>query len=255
MNINENKICKIAMAQMKVIFGDKEKNLENASKYVKEAAKENADIIILPECFDLGWLYEDKENIDLVPGITTDYLCNLSKDNNIYIVAGVIEKDEDKIYNTAVMISPQDGIILKHRKINVFRVARTIYSKGDSLRVVDTPWGKMGVSICSDNFLQTRCIADTMVLMGARAILSPCAWAVDIDYDNEKNPYGQEWINYYEPITTEHGIAIIGVSNIGVIGAGEWIDHPCIGCSIAMNKGRLIAKGKYNEEELIYIHI
>jgi predicted amidohydrolase len=67
------------------------------------------------------------------------------------VIAGLTERDVDKIYNTAVLISDQGVILGKHRKINILDIARHIYTPGDSCSVTETSLGKIGLNICADN--------------------------------------------------------------------------------------------------------
>jgi hypothetical protein len=85
-------------------------------------------------------------------------------------------------------------------------------------------------------------------MMGARVILSPCAWAVPRDHDNEREPYGQLWLDNYGPVAREFDLSIVGVSNVGPITAGPWQGRKCIGNSLVIGRdGREVARGPYGE--------
>ena len=92
--------------------------------------------------------------------------------------------------------------------------------------------------------------------MGADIILSPCAWAVDHDHDNAKNPYGDLWRGVYKPVAKQFAMWIVGVSNIGPITAGPWQGRKCIGCSLVVDaEGNEVLQGAYDQEEIIYLDI
>jgi hypothetical protein len=84
--------------------------------------------------------------------------------------------------------------------------------------------------------------------MGARFILSPCAWAVPHDHDHVREPYGQLWLDNYGPVAREFGLSIVGVSNVGPITAGPWQGRKCIGNSLVIGvDGAEVTRGPYGE--------
>ena len=102
--------------------------------------------------------------------------------------------------------------------------------------------------ICADGFAPGQSISRTLGIMGASVILSPCAWAVPHDHDNERDPYGQLWLDNYCPVAREFGLSIVGVSNVGPITAGPWQGRKCIGNSLVIGRdGGEVARGPYGE--------
>ena len=64
----KNKI-KIGMGQLLVEGGEPERNLDRAQSMIEEASKESCDIILLPECLDLGWTHPSAKKQALpIPG-------------------------------------------------------------------------------------------------------------------------------------------------------------------------------------------
>ena len=76
-------------------------------------------------------------------------------------------------------------------------------------------------------------VGHTLGQMGANLLLSPCAWAVAPDRDPIKEPYGMEWHVPYKELSSTYHMAIVGVSNVGPLEAGDWKGHIAIGNSIA----------------------
>jgi predicted amidohydrolase len=222
-------------------------NLTSAADAIEKAAKQSAQIVVLPECLDIGWTNPNAVKLaQPIGGSVTQTLCLAAKQNKIYVAAGITEKADQKTYNSAILIDPAGVIILQHRKINILDIARPIYTPGESISVVKTPLATIGLNICADNFAQTHYIADAIAEQGAQIILSPCSWAVPADYDNAAEPYGQLWLDSYTTIAKKHKIATIGVSNTGLIEAGPWKDRLCIGCSLAVgHNAEVLAKAPY----------
>lgn len=241
-------MLKIAMLQMKVEFHEADKNLSHAETLVKEAVTQGAQICVLPECMDLGWgTPKAAELAAPIPGKTSDALCKIAKENHVYLISGITERDGNDIYNTALLISDEGVILGKHRKINVLTGVEDVYSIGNMLSVIPTPLGKIGIDICADNSMQSLSIGHTLARMGAQIILSPCAWAVPADRDPKK-PYGMEWIMPYSHLSQIFGIPTIGVSNVGLVKDGSWAGWKAIGNSIAYDcHGNLLTMLPYGE--------
>jgi predicted amidohydrolase len=165
------------------------------------------------------------------------------------VAAGLVERAGKKLFNAAVLISPQGDILLHHRKINELDFALELYSVGDRLGVAETELGTLGLNICADNFGDSLAIGHVMCRMGAQVILSPSAWAVDADHDNACQPYGKLWLDSYSELARLYDVTVIGVSNVGCITAGPWRGRKVIGCSLAVGPGgKVLAQGPYGEQ-------
>ncbi len=84
--------------------------------------------------------------------------------------------------------------------------------------------------------------------MGAQLLLSPSAWAVDADHDNQIEPYGQLWRTAYAELGRLYDLPVVGVSSVGWLSSGPWKGRKLIGCSLATdNRGEIVAQGPYGE--------
>jgi predicted amidohydrolase len=185
-------------------------------------------------------------------------LAGQAREHGIFVVAGLTERHGERIYNAAVLISPQGVILAKHRKINVLDIAQDLYSIGDSLSVTETELGTIALTICADNFPDSLAFAHSLARMGAQIILSPSAWAMPANHDNSRDPYGALWMGSYTTIARLYDLPVVGVSNVGWIAGGPWSGQKCIGCSLAIgNTGDVAALGSYGEaaEELVCAQI
>ncbi len=246
---------KLAIVQMKVEGGNRSQNLKNARLEIIEAAVNHAQVVLLPEAMDLGWTHPSAlTKAQPVPdGETCQFLINEAKKNNLYICAGLIEQDTGKIYNSAVIINPDGEIILKHRKINELDIGRKYYSVGDDLKVCQTEFGIFGMLICAD--AKDHLLLQRLGEKNASVILSPCSWAVPADHDNNRAPYGQEWVDAYSPPAKEFSMWIAGCSNVGSMNDGPWQGYKGIGCSLIVDpKGEVAATGPYGVEAEMIIY-
>ena len=239
---------KLALAQMRVVPGQRGENLRVAVENIATAAKAGAAIVLLPEALDCGWCHSSAlTDAGSIPdGKSCQHLREAARTHHIHVCAGLIERAGDQLFNSAVLISPEGEVLLHHRKINELAMAHHLYACGDRLAVAHTPLGTIGLMICADGFAPNLAISRSLGLMGAQIILSPCAWAVPPDHDNAREPYGRLWLDSYGPVAKEFGLWIAGASNVGLVSEGEWSGHPCIGCSLVMNPdGKPALRGPY----------
>ena len=238
----------LAVVQMHVEGGDSAGNLERAALRVDEAVRAGAQVVLLPETMDLGWTHPSAlTSADSVPeGAACSFLRSLARRHGIYLCSGLTERAGDQTFNAAVLINPEGEVILHHRKLNELDIAHHCYAQGDRLAVAATPLATFGLMICADGFAPGQVISRTLGMMGADVILSPCAWAVPSDHDNVREPYGQLWLDNYEPVARDFRVWIAGCSNVGPITAGPWQGRHCIGCSLLMAPdGRPALQGPY----------
>jgi len=235
---------------MLVKGGKPEANLGRAVQMIHDAGGQDCQFIVLPECLDLGWMHPSAHDLaQPIPGPHTARLSEAAQSAGIYVVAGLTERSRDDLYNAAVLISPEGEILLKHRKINEVTTAPKLYSIGDSLGVAKTPLGTVAINICADNFPNSLALAHSLARMGAQILLSPTAWAVDADHDNEKTPYGGEWKHSYTTLARLYDMPVVGVSNVGWIDAGPCEGKKCIGSSLAVDSGGdILLEGPHGED-------
>ena len=156
-----NATFRLAMAQMRVAGGLPDLNLSRAGSLIAEAAGNGADIVLLPEALDLGW--GDPCAADLAQGIpggaSSGALCRAAFENRVWVCAGIVEREGDHIYNSAMLIDRAGAIPTVHRKVNELDFARELYTTGESAGVVETEFGPVGVMICADAFIENHTVS------------------------------------------------------------------------------------------------
>jgi predicted amidohydrolase len=256
----ELKPFKLAVAQMHVVGGALDANLEHAGEMIAEAAEHGAHLVLLPEAMDLGWTDPSALTMaEPVPGgKSAQLLSSMAKKYQIYICSGLTEKDGEKVYNSAVLIDPTGEVILLHRKINELDIGHAYYALGQSLQVVQTDLGSIGVMICADASTGKHEIPRALSYMGADVILSPSAWAVPADHNNIDNPYGGTWWRAYKPVAKDFRVWIASCSNVGWMTGGPWQGWKAIGCSMVIGPGGnevLNAPYGENADTILYVDI
>ena len=164
---------RVGFIQNNPVFGEVEYNL---SKVESLLTQYTADLMILPELFSTGYYFlNQKEALKLsepIPeGPTTQTLTRICDKNQISIIAGIAERDENRSYNSAVVIGP-NRYLGKYRKIHLFGTEKNCFDQGDlPLQVFDIGSARVGVMICFDwRFPET---ARTLALSGADLIAHP----------------------------------------------------------------------------------
>jgi predicted amidohydrolase len=251
---------KLALLQMLVEGGAKAANLQRAGTLIKQAAGQGAQVVLLPETMDLGWTHPSaRDHAEGIPdGTSCLALRQAAKENKVYVCAGLVERDGERVYNAAVLIDPRGEILAVYRKLNELGIGHGCYAQGDRLAVVPTPLGTFGVMICSDGYARDNVITQSLGYMGADVILSPCAWAVPSTHDNQAVPFGEVWRRAYKPRAREFQMWIAAVSNVGWITDGPWKGRKCVGCSMVVNpEGREVLMGPYgvDAETILYVDV
>lgn len=161
----------IAGVQMEVKAG--EDNSENALRLLRNVASlfPWVDIVLFSELSICGL------NSDLaapIPNPITTRLCEWSRTEKKWLIPGSIyEKDQGKVYNTAIVISPEGKIVQKYRKLFPWRPLEKS-EPGDSFCVFDIPEkGRVGLCICYDEWFPE--VIRTLAWSGAEVILHPTA--------------------------------------------------------------------------------
>jgi predicted amidohydrolase len=148
-------------------------NCELFAPLLADAARQRADLVVLPETltyYGLGKTYE--ECAETIPGPSTEYFGRLAKEHDFYIVAGLIERDGHLIYNVAVLLGPDGSVAGKYRKVALPRseVAAGVMP-GTEYPVFETRFGKVGMMVCYDGFFPE--VARQLSLRGAEVIAWP----------------------------------------------------------------------------------
>ena len=98
----------------------------------------------------------------------------LSRELQIHLILGFLEKRKRRIYNTAILIDPDGDIIGRYSKTHFAQGYETnpdFYTPGDDYPVFDTQFGKVGMLICYDRQLPEP--ARILAIKGAQVLFVP----------------------------------------------------------------------------------
>ncbi|KAF2803722.1 carbon-nitrogen hydrolase [Mytilinidion resinicola] len=181
-------IYKIAVVQLYPKPMQIESNFSKAETFIRSAATQGAELVVLPEYHLTNWVPKDPKFLELC-GQWETYLNKyraLAKECGICIVPGTIvelhrgaKNEEDKLLNVAYFIDQQGEIIGKYVKKNLWGPEREhLTSSGRDVHgVFDTPLGKVGMLICWD--LAFPEAFREMISQGAKLIIIPTFWTLN----------------------------------------------------------------------------
>lgn len=170
---------KISTAQFEHKNADKAYNLSVIEKLSEKAAAEGSDVIAFHECSITGYTFARNlskkqmlELAEIIPsGQSIGKLTEIAKNNNIVVLAGLFEKDEnDNLFKTYVCVD-KNGLMAKFRKLHPF--INPYLTPGDSYCVFELLGWKCGILICYDNNIIENVRATK--LLGADIIFMPHA--------------------------------------------------------------------------------
>ena len=270
-------VFKVAAAQIAPVYMDKEKTVEKACKFIKEAAVNGAKLIVFPESFipgypDWVWLIPNSKSAELnklyvqlvenavsVPDFSTERIYEAAEENQIHVVMGInernIELSNNSLYNALLFIDDQGNILGKHRKLMPTGGERLIWAQGDgrSLNTYPTSIGRLGGLICWENYMP---LARYTLYQNGTQLLAAPTW--------DKSP---NWLISMQHIAREGGLYIISTCMAWKMDAlpdrfefkklypkgREWIN---VGnsCIIGPN-GKFLAGPLEEEEGILYADI
>ena len=239
---------KTAACQLLIEGGEPLRNFERCEQMLQKAKADKCDLALFPETIDFAWTHPaGLKEADTIPGVFSDKLCCFSKQYHIYICAGLTEKTNQGNYNSAVLINPKGQIETIYRKINLLEVEFPYYLIGQSLSVVNSPWGKLGVNICSDNYSDSLSIGNVLARMGAVCILSPASWTVNHHITEHDDPYENKWKKPLTSLSKTFKIYIVSATGVGYIVGGPYEGKKMVGKSLVAKPDGSFEEGTFNE--------
>jgi len=164
---------RVGFIQNNPVFGEIGYNL---SKIEPLLSQHTVDLMVLPELFSTGYHFLNQKEASrfsepIPEGPTTQTLIRICNKNKTSIIAGIAEQDQNRSYNSAVVIGP-NGYLGKYRKIHLFGTEKNCFDPGNlPLKLFDIGSVRVGVMICFDwRFPET---ARTLALSGADLIAHP----------------------------------------------------------------------------------
>lgn len=219
--VASTKIMLVAAVQL-TSKSNKRKNLAVATALMTRAVRQGAKLIALPEYFSfIGTKAEMfKEAEKPGQGVAYETVSEFAKKNEVYVLAGSIptlaDKKADRLVNRSVLFGPKGEDLAHYDKIHLFDADFAVdemkayresdtFRAGDKLKVLDTPFGKVGFSVCYD--LRFPEMYRALALKGARIIFVPAAFTMYTGKDH--------WLALLKARAIENQVYIVAPGQIG----------------------------------------
>lgn len=261
-----NKKYKIAVIQLN-LNDIAENNLKKCINWVKEAAKQGAEVISLPELYSSHYFCqsEDTDNFSIAEELySTSFIAfsSLAKELGVVIIVPFFEKRMAGIYHNSAYIIDTDGSEAGlYRKMHIpddpHFYEKFYFTPGDiGFKTFPTKKGKIGTLICWDQWYPEA--ARLTALQGAEVLFYPTAigW-----HPLEKEQYGENqhgaWMNVMKGHAVANGVYVAAANRIGVekyIPGTEGIQF--WGSSfIAGPQGEILAQASHDKEEILIAEV
>ena len=163
-------------------------NLSTVTAMVREAAGIGATFVLTPEytlMMDGSGRVMREQALPADGGVPLIELRALAKELGIWLLLGslTLRTEEDRIANRSILINDSGEVAASYNKIHMFDVTlpdgkvireSSAYRPGDKAVVVETPWGKLGMTICYD--LRFPALFRTLAQAGAQIITVPSSF-------------------------------------------------------------------------------
>jgi len=250
-------MIKVSAIQMQM-SEDRDANVNKAERLVREASKNGAKIILLPELFESLYFCKDMDEkyFSLASGLKDNSLierfATLAQELGIVLLVSYFEKSDEEYFNSLVVVDADGKIMDNYRKTHIpcgpGYEEKFYFKPGDSgFKVYDTRYGKLGVGICWDQwFCET---ARALTLMGAEIIFYPTAIGSEPEIHVDSKDH---WQRVQMGHAATNTVPVVVANRIGEE-VGESCTLTFYGSSFITDyTGAKIAEASRDKEEIIY---
>lgn len=211
------KVSAIQMSMSK----DRESNINKAKDMVIQAAKEGADVVLLPELFETQYFCQEKNynyyNLatSIEKNMAVKVMTEVAREYNVVIPVSIFELSGYVTYNTVVMIDADGTNLGIYRKTHIpddhFYQEKFYFTPGNTgFKVFDTKKGKIGVGICWDQWFPET--ARSLALLGAELILYPTAIGQEPILECDSMPH---WRNCMKGHAASNIVPVVASNRVG----------------------------------------
>ncbi|MCR5654130.1 MAG: N-carbamoylputrescine amidase [Lachnospiraceae bacterium] len=256
------KVAAVQMQMSKAV----EENIDKAEHFVRLAAEQGANIVLLPELFERPYFCQERNYdyyayatpVDENPAVKR--FCAVAKERKLVIPVSFYEKDENVLYNSVAVIDADGSVLGVYRKTHIpddhYYQEKFYFSPGNTgFRVWDTKYGKIGVGICWDQWFPET--ARSMAIMGAELLFYPTAIGSEPVLNTDSAGH---WMRTMQGHSAANCIPVIAANRIGTekvtpseANGMQSSELSFYGCSFLTDgTGEVLASLKRDEEAVAY---
>ena len=212
------------------VTADREANIAVALDMIQEAARRGSGLVLLGEMAVTGMVNNDDPAHDLplaeaIPGALTGRLSETASSLGVWIGTGVLERDGKRLYDTALLFSPEGNIRLKYRRIQPQWHGRkadpAVYGQGTDLPVVETGIGSVAFMICGD--LWDNELIRQMREMRPAYVLHPFARCF-ADGSRDQTRWERDELPQYQRRVADIGVPLLATSYVCTVAFSDEAD-------------------------------
>lgn len=221
-------VTRLAVAQLHCVPGDIPANLEIIEGAVRQAAREGAALVVVPEMATTGYFISDRlaELAEPAGGPTERRLSEIAREAGIHLAIGTVLRDGDSYFDAQTLFAPDGTPIANYRKAHLFSTEREWFSAGDRPMVVDTAIGRIGMTICYDLLFPeyVRLLVDR----GADIVINSTNWITD-DFQHDRWGWSGPTVQSLAVTRAlENGVWVAMANCVGPERDFNSIGHSCI---------------------------
>lgn len=219
-------IC-AAVVQFNPVPDDVAGNLARISAMVRRAAAGGAKLVVVPETATTGYFIADRLDRLAEPedGPSATALAALAGECGLYLAVGMAIVADRSYYDAQLLFSSDGKRVATYRKVHLFSAEREWYGAGDTPVVVDTPLGRIGMSICYD--LMFPEYIRRLVDDGAEIVINSTNW-ISNDFQRGMGWTGEAVESLARTRALENGVWLVMANCIGPESSFESLGHSCI---------------------------
>lgn len=234
---------KACLIPLKIELRNPPANLRHFQDRLAQVARHQPDLVCLPECAFTGYLYDEEDFArfaEPIPGKTTALLSRLASKYHCSICFGMLERTEEGVYSTAVLIDQSGHILLTQRKMS----EKPPFLAGEEVKGVNTEFGRLAFLLCGDLFLED---IKARLPDGVDIVIAPLARSFA-----GKSPDLERWLNEERQVYADQ------VKKIGVLTClVNALEDPSLpdasfgGAMVVSPQGDILAESMHGTDETV----
>lgn len=244
----------------------REQNIKNAEGLVRQAADNGANIVLLPELFELPYFCQEK-NYDYYNLATTleenpavNYFRRIAKELKIVMPVSFYEREINSFYNSVAIIDADGEVLGVYRKTHIpddhFYQEKFYFTPGNTgFMTWETAYGRIGVGICWDQWFPES--ARSMALLGAELLFYPTAIGSEPILECDSMPH---WRRCMQGHAASNVMPVIAANRIGMeraepseANSGQQSSLTFYGSSFITDETGDILQGASRDEEQVIV--
>ena len=244
---------------------DVRENLAKAEHFVREASKQGANLVLLPELFERPYFCQERQYDyyqyakPVMENDAVQHFLPIAKELQMVIPVSFYEKDGNQLYNSVAVIDADGSLLGVYRKTHIpddhYYQEKFYFTPGNTgFTVWNTKYGRIGIGICWDQWFPetARCLA----LNGAELLLYPTAIGSEPILECDSMPH---WRRCMQGHAASNLVPVVAANRIGLEKVTPCSENGNQSSSLSFygssfitdETGKIIAEASRDKEEIL----